>query len=96
MVGSALLVSAPGYPWYAVLLVVLIAAGGRVEWLGVAVAGYLVLYAADIGIAPTLAQRIGYGAALAAVVAGSVRRGRTGDTGAVLAGSTTQVRQRAS
>jgi hypothetical protein len=96
MVGSALLVSAPGYPWYATLLVVLIAAGGRVEWLGVAVAGYLVLYAADLGITTTLAQRLGYGVALAAVVAGSVRRARTRGTPEVLEGRTTQVRQRAS
>ena len=96
MVGAALLVSAPGYPWYATLLVVLVAASGRAEWLGVAAAGYLVAYAADIGLDPLLAQRLGYGAALAAVVAVSAWRGRTSGTAAGFSGSTTHVRQRAS
>ncbi|GAA2615754.1 hypothetical protein GCM10010399_53400 [Dactylosporangium fulvum] len=99
MVGSALLVTAPGYPWYATLLVLLAAAGGRVEWLGVAVAGSLVLYANDLGITPLLAQRLGYGLALAAVVTVAVLRSRSrlGDAAAALSpGSTTQERQRAS
>ncbi|MGI5186413.1 glycosyltransferase 87 family protein [Dactylosporangium sp. CA-152071] len=77
VVGAALLVSAPGYPWYSLLLVLLAAAGGRAEWLGVAVAGSLVLYAADIGLDTLLAQRLGYGAALAVVVAVAAWRRRT-------------------
>jgi hypothetical protein len=76
VVGAALLVSAPGYPWYSLLLVLLAAAGGRPEWLGVAVAGSLVLYAADIGLDTLLAQRLGYGAALAVVVAVAAWRRR--------------------
>lgn len=77
MVGTALLVSAPGYPWYALLLVLLAAASGRAEWLAVAAAGYVVLYAADIGLDALLAQRLGYGAALAVVVSAAAGRRRT-------------------
>ena len=34
--GTALLATTPSYPWYAILLVVLVALDGRIEWLAVA------------------------------------------------------------
>ncbi|MEV4506965.1 glycosyltransferase family 87 protein [Streptomyces klenkii] len=37
--GTAFLLTTPGYSWYALLLVALIALDGRWEWLGVAMAG---------------------------------------------------------
>ena len=75
MTGSALLVTSPTYPWYALLLVVLVALGARVEWLAVAAAGYLAQWAHDIGLATPAGQRIGYGTALLVVVLGlAVRR----------------------
>jgi hypothetical protein len=72
MVGTALLVSSPAYPWYALLLVVLVGLGGRVEWLAVAAAGYLAQHAHDLGLGAALAQRIGYGTAAAIVVGASI------------------------
>ena len=41
----------PGLPWYALLLVILVALGARPAWLGVAAAGYLAQYAAELGSA---------------------------------------------
>lgn len=69
MTGAALLVTTPAYPWYALLLVALVALDGRAEWLTLAAAGYLALYARDIGLAGTPGQRLGYGAALFAILA---------------------------
>jgi hypothetical protein len=69
MTGSALLVATPSYPWYAVLLVLMVALGARPAWLTVAAAGYLAQYAHDFGIAYVTAQRLGYGAALLVVLA---------------------------
>ncbi|GAA4245586.1 glycosyltransferase 87 family protein [Dactylosporangium darangshiense] len=75
MVAATLLVAAPAYPWYALLLVMLVAYGAPAEWLAVAFAAYLAQFAPDMGLATSTAQRIGYGAALAVVVAGlTVRR----------------------
>ena len=39
--GVALLLAGPSYPWYALLLVALVALSGRWEWLPAAAAGYL-------------------------------------------------------
>jgi len=69
MTGATLLVAAPGYPWYAVLLVALVALHGRSEWLAVAAAGHFAVSATDLNVAPDLAQRLGYGAAGIVVVA---------------------------
>jgi len=81
MTGAALLVATPNYPWYAMLLVLLVALGGRPDWLPLAVAGQLAQYATNLNLDATLAERIGYGAALAVVIAGALRRARatTGD-----------------
>jgi hypothetical protein len=77
MTGTALLITTPGYSWYAVLLVLLVALDGRAEWLTVAVAGYVALYAHDLHLTSTLAQQIGYGAALLCIVAATLVRRRT-------------------
>jgi hypothetical protein len=68
MVGSALLITTPSYPWYAILLVMVVGWGGRVSWLAVAAAGYLAQYAHALALAPSVAQRLGYGLAAASVV----------------------------
>ncbi|MGY0236720.1 glycosyltransferase family 87 protein [Longispora urticae] len=74
MVGTALLVATPGYSWYALLLVLLVALSGRAEWLAVAAAGHLALYAADLHLTPATGQRLGYGLAVVAVIAVAVHR----------------------
>ncbi|MFI5908497.1 glycosyltransferase 87 family protein [Dactylosporangium sp. NPDC051541] len=74
MVTVTLLVAAPAYPWYALLLVMLVAYGAPWEWLTVAAAAYLAQFAPDLGLATATAQRIGYGTALAVVAAGLAAR----------------------
>jgi len=76
--GTALLVSAPTYPWYAVLLVLLVGLGARPEWLAVAAAGYVPQHAWHLHLSGSTAQRIGYGLALAAVVLGWLARRHIG------------------
>jgi hypothetical protein len=70
MTGLALLVTTPSYPWYAMLLVVLVAWGGAATWMSVAVAGYLAQYAGHLSLPPVVAQRLGYGLAATVVAAG--------------------------
>ncbi|MFF4873353.1 glycosyltransferase 87 family protein [Streptomyces sp. NPDC000961] len=72
--GTAFLLLTPGYSWYALLLVALVALDGRWEWLGVALAGataYLGVPLAGYGAATTA-----YGIAAAAVCAGRWTRRR--------------------
>jgi MFS family permease len=80
MVGVSLLVATPGYPWYALLLVVLVALGGRAAWLTVAAAANLVQYANELHVSPPVAQRLAYGVAGLAVLGSWLwlrqRRGR--------------------
>jgi len=62
--GTALLLVAPGYPWYALLVVALVGLDGRWEWLAVPAAGQaLYLLGGDT-------QQPAYGAALGVVLAG--------------------------
>jgi Glycosyltransferase family 87 len=72
MVGAALLVTTPAYPWYALLLVGLVALGGPPAWLAVAAAGYLAQYGQYLGLDAAAGQRIGYGLALLAVLASAL------------------------
>jgi hypothetical protein len=67
MVGVALLVTTPAYPWYALLLVLLVALGGRWWWLAVAAAAYVGQYHHELRLDPVLAERLGYGVALAVI-----------------------------
>jgi Glycosyltransferase family 87 len=78
MTGAALLVATPSYPWYAVLLVLLVALGGRPEWLVVALAAQFAQYAPNLDVGSGLALRIGYGAALAVVLVGALLRAKAG------------------
>jgi phosphoglycerol transferase MdoB-like AlkP superfamily enzyme len=74
MLGASLLVAAPTYPWYALLLVAMVALGGGAWWLAVAAAGYVAQYGQYLGLTTAPAQRVGYGVAalvLAAVLARS-------------------------
>lgn len=64
MVGTVLIVTSPAYPWYALLLVGLVALGARPEWLAVAAAGYLAQYAPEVGLASGTARQLGYGGAV--------------------------------
>ncbi|WP_195910983.1 hypothetical protein [Streptomyces kaniharaensis] len=63
--GTALLVVAPSYPWYGLLVVALVALDGRWEWLAVPAAGQYLYLGGGIE---------GYGVALLCVVARSVTR----------------------
>ncbi|GAA4261052.1 hypothetical protein GCM10022255_092150 [Dactylosporangium darangshiense] len=73
MVGAALLVTAPTYPWYAMVLVMLVAYGASTAWFALAVAAYLAQFAPQVGLATHDGQRIGYAVALVAVVVGLLR-----------------------
>lgn len=73
LTGTAFLLLTPSYPWYALLLVALVALDGRWEWLAVAAAGYVAYFAGPLGITHVTMQAIGYGAALAVVAAQTSR-----------------------
>ncbi|KAB8194827.1 DUF2029 domain-containing protein [Nonomuraea phyllanthi] len=70
--GIAFLVFTPGYSWYALLVVALVALDGRWEWLGIPAAGA----AAYLGSQPH-AGTAAYAVAALAVAAGSVARMRS-------------------
>jgi hypothetical protein len=69
LTGVAFLLAGPSYPWYALLLVALVALDGRAEWLAVAAAAYPAYFAGALGIRHETMQRWAYGAALAVVLA---------------------------
>lgn len=78
MTGAALAVTTPPFPWYALLLVLLVAFDGRAEWLCFAVVRYLAVSSPLPGAhIPVLdAERAGYGLALAVVVVTALIRRR--------------------
>jgi hypothetical protein len=78
MTGAALAVTTPPFPWYALLLVLLVAFDGRAEWLSFAVVRYLAVSSPLPGVhIPVLdAERAGYGLALAVVTVTAVIRWR--------------------
>ena len=82
MTGLALAVATPPFPWYAMLLVMLVAFDGRVEWLGFAMVRYLANSAPLPGVRiPVLdALRAAYGLALAMVVVVALIRWRRSRT----------------
>ncbi|MFC5889600.1 glycosyltransferase 87 family protein [Kitasatospora aburaviensis] len=71
--GTALLVVAPAYPWYGLLVVALVALDGRWEWLAVPAAGQYLYLAGGYQ-----AQQAAYGVALACVVVGPAVRWAAG------------------
>lgn len=74
MVGAALFVAAPSYPWYGLLLVLLVALGAPAEWLAVVAAGYLAQFSAQLNLDEDVARPIGYAIALALVLVGAYAR----------------------
>ena len=76
MTGVALAVTTPGYPWYSMLLVMLVAFDGRAEWLAFGAAMHLSGEhpLPGVTLTATMAERIGYGAAVLIVVAVSAVR----------------------
>ncbi len=82
MTSAALAVTTPPFPWYAMLLVMLVAFDGRVEWLGFAVVRYLAVHSPLPGVhVPVLdVERAGYGLALAVVAVTALIRWRRART----------------
>jgi hypothetical protein len=82
MTGVALAVATPPFPWYAMLLVMLVAFDGRVEWLGLAMVRYVAVSDPLPGVrVPVLdTLRAAYGLALAVVVAVALIRWRRART----------------
>ena len=78
MTGTALAVTTPPFPWYAMLLVMLVAFDGRVEWLSLAVVKYVAVGNPLPGVQVPLAtiERAAYAAAVAVVAGVSVIRWR--------------------
>ncbi|MFE2728663.1 glycosyltransferase 87 family protein [Kitasatospora sp. NPDC059327] len=79
--GSALLLVAPAYPWYGLLVVALVALDGRWEWLAVPAAGQALYLTGGQD-----AQRIAYGAALCVVLLVPLLRQRRAGRVAVAVG----------
>ena len=76
MVGVAYLLLEPPYPWYALLLVPLVALGAPRAWLAVAAAAYLVYAAVLFGHAYAGTRVVGYGTAALVVAASALWRRR--------------------
>ncbi|MGW6985536.1 glycosyltransferase 87 family protein [Streptomyces sp. NPDC054932] len=75
--GWAFALLTPGYSWYALLLIALVAMDGRWEWLGIALAGAAVYLLAPVFGHRSALSAIAYGAAVALVLlAPAVRRRR--------------------
>ncbi|HST81860.1 MAG TPA: hypothetical protein VLL08_09030 [Kineosporiaceae bacterium] len=53
--GGAVLIATPAYPWYCLPLVALAVLAGRLEWLAVAVAGYLAYAGTRLPLVPGMA-----------------------------------------
>ena len=66
--GTALFLAAPDYPWYALLIVALVALDGRWEWLALPVAGEAMY------LSNGMLQQPAYAAALYLVLAGTAAR----------------------
>ena len=73
LVGVALLIATPTYPWYALLLAGLAVAAARPEWLVVCAAGYLPYLGGWTGWSGGVLQQVGYGAALVVVLVVNAR-----------------------
>ena len=80
MIGVTMLIVTPRYPWYALLLVPMIAATGRWEWLAVPLALTERLLISDVTLA-----RITVGLAIILIVAVSLRRAGPGAMGRLAA-----------
>ena len=85
MTGTALAVTTPPYPWYAMLLVMLVAFDGRVEWLTLAVVKYVAVDSPlpGVHVPPATIVRAAYAAAVAVIAGVSVIRWRRSRRAAV-------------
>ncbi|GAA4984555.1 hypothetical protein GCM10023205_63340 [Yinghuangia aomiensis] len=84
MTGVLLLVMAPNYPWYALLLVALVVLDGRVEWLAVGLAGYALYFTWLLYLTEGQIRAVhqgAYGLATAAVVGAAWLRRRRARAG---------------
>ncbi|MCX5072209.1 glycosyltransferase 87 family protein [Streptomyces sp. NBC_00513] len=77
VVGWSFALLTPGYSWYALLLIALVALDGRWEWLGVALAGAAVYVLAPVFGHAAALSNVAYGAAVALVLAVTLLRRRT-------------------
>lgn len=68
LTGTALLVTTPPFPWYAILLVALVALDGRIEWLALALAVYLSTIGNASGIDGVTSARLSYGLAMLCIL----------------------------
>jgi hypothetical protein len=77
MTGAGFLVTGPSYPWYALLLVGLVALSDRWEWLPVAAAAYPPYLVGALHLPPEPTKMAAYGTAAAlTVLFGLLRTGR--------------------
>jgi hypothetical protein len=76
MTGVAMVVTPPAYPWYFMLLAVLVALDGRAEWLALAAAGYLASQHPLPHVTLSQPGRVCYGIALAVIVVTALVRRR--------------------
>jgi hypothetical protein len=93
MTGTAMLIAAPAYPWYAMLLVLFVAFEGwrGVPWLGVAMAGYVV----QAGLGAAWGYGVAAGVVAAAGIAGGVlAAGRSAGDKVAAAGDSGLIRPR--
>jgi hypothetical protein len=74
LTGIGLAVAGITYPWYPLLLVVLVALDGRWEWLTLAVPSYLGYFSVPLHLPFSATERVGYGIALAFVLAAGLAR----------------------
>jgi hypothetical protein len=79
MTGAGFLITGPSYPWYALLLVGLVALSGRWEWLPVAAAGYPPYLVGALHLPPEPTKMAAYGTAAALTVLFGFLRTRTAD-----------------
>lgn len=76
LTGVTFIVLGPAYPWYAVLLVALVALDGRWEWLVVALAAYPAYFVGALGLHHRPTQQLAYGTAALVVLAVTTWRRR--------------------
>jgi hypothetical protein len=84
MTGLGLFLTTPGYGWYSVLLCAFVALDGSVEWLAIALTGFVTQVGNGAALSSVAAQRTGYVVAAVVVVSGWAlrerrRRGRARD-----------------
>lgn len=72
--GLYIVVTSPFYAWYSLILVAVVAASGRLEWLWIAFAPTLVYLTRDIHLSGAAAVNVGYGLGTVIVVVTTISR----------------------